>query len=311
MVSERFDFFLITSFLFYTKLLESKGRKFDWSKFFVGRILRLTPLYLFAVMIVFVLVTIASNGVAHDSALYITKCIVRWLSCTMLGAPNINQVDARIMVAGVVWSLPYEWIFYFALPLLGLTARVRAAWPLLALSVASLVFAAIQGLTLSFATVFAAGMIAALFVRDARFTRFAGGRGASLVVVVLALLLLLFPTAFGMAQLVLLTGAFSLIAAGTNCFGVLTCAASKWFGEFAYSIYLLHGILLFVAINFIVGVDTIHSLTPVMYWLFIAALVPVLLGVCFMTFQWIEKPGMSLTPHVLKAWRRAPKEAAI
>ena len=311
MVSERFDFFLITSFLFYTKLLESKGRKFDWSKFFVGRILRLTPLYLFAVMIVFVLVTIASNGVAHDSALYITKCIVRWLSCTMLGAPNINQVDARIMVAGVVWSLPYEWIFYFALPLLGLTARVRAAWPLLALSVASLVFAAIQGLTLSFATVFAAGMIAALFVRDARFTRFAGGRGASLVVVVLALLLLLFPTAFGMAQLVLLTAAFSLIAAGTSFFGVLTCATSKWFGEFAYSIYLLHGILLFVAINFIVGVDTVRSLTPVMYWLFIAALVPVLLGVCFLTFQWIEKPGMSLTPYVLKAWRRAPKEAAI
>ena len=211
-------FFMITSFLFYTKLLESKGGKFDWSKFFVGRILRLTPLYLFAVIIVFVLVTIASNGVAQDSALYITKSIVRWLSFTILGAPDINQVDARIMVAGVVWSLPYEWIFYFALPLLGLTARVRAAWPLLAFSVASLVFAAMQGLTLYFAYIFAAGMIAALLVRDARFKRFAAGRGASMVVVVLALLLLLFPTAFGMAQLVLLTAAFSLIAAGTSFF---------------------------------------------------------------------------------------------
>lgn len=304
-------FFMITSFLFYSKLLESEGGRFDWPKFFIGRLMRLTPLYLFAMLLLLLLVTIVSNGVAQDSALYITKCVVRWLSFTILGAPSINQVNPLPLMAGVTWSLPYEWIFYGALPLLGFTAGVRAAWPFVIISVASLGLAAMQGLSHHFAYVFAAGIVAALLVRNARFKRFAATRSASIAVLVLVMGLLAFPTAFKLVQLALLTAIFSLIAGGTSVFGALSCSASRWLGEFAYSMYLLHGLLLYVAIHYVVGVESVRTMTALMYWLVIAALVPVLLGVCFLTFRWIEKPGIDLTPRLLKLWRRAPKQVSV
>lgn len=302
-------FFMITSFLFYTKLLESEGKSFDWSKFLLSRIFRLGPLYLFRMIIVLIMVAIVSKGIAQESLMYITKSVVKWLSFTMFGAPNINQVNPARMVAGVTWSLPYEWIFYFALPLLGLTAGVRAAWPFIVFAVASLAFAAMQGYSLHFFYIFAGGIAAAFLVRNERFNRFAQTKSASVIVVMLVLSVLAFPTAFGISQLILLTAAFSLIAGGTSVFGVLSCETSRRFGDLAYSIYL-HGILLFVTFNFLVGVDTIKSLTPMMYWLLIAVLVPVLLGICLLTFRFIEKPAMNLTPRALDLWRRAPNLVA-
>lgn len=303
-------FFMITSFLFYTKLLDSRGKRFDWPKLLISRVLRLTPLYLFAMLVMLTMVAILSKGVAQDSVLYITKCVVQWLSFTITGAPSINQINPLTMVAGVTWSLPYEWIFYLALPLLGLTTGVRAAWPFLAMSVASLVFAAMHGLSLHFAFIFAGGMAGAVVVRHAGFKQFAASHAASALVVVCVLSLLWFPTAYGVPQLLLLTAAFSLIAGGASVFGALSCATSRRFGDTAYSIYLLHGIVLFIAFNYVAGIDMVKGLTPTMYWLFIAALVPVLLGACFLTFRFIEQPGMALTPQVMGVWR-PPKGTAI
>jgi peptidoglycan/LPS O-acetylase OafA/YrhL len=304
-------FFMITSFLFYTKLLESRRKSFDWPAFFLSRFLRLAPLYFFAMLILFLIIAILSTGDLHDSTLYVTRCMLQWLSFTIFGDPDINQIHTKIVVAGVTWSLPYEWFFYFALPLLAMTTGVRAGWPFVLLSVATLAFAATRGLSLYFVYVFMGGIAASLLARHEGFKRFSATRSASILVVISILALLMFPTAYGIKQLILLTTAFSLIAGGTDIFGTLSCATSRRFGDLAYSIYLLHGAMLFVAINFVVGIGLIRSMTPIVYWLFIASLVPVLLGVCFLTFRFIEKPGMQLTPRVLGLWRRAPDPAAI
>lgn len=39
-------FFMITSFLFFTKLLNSNEKGIDWNRLFISRFLRLVPLYL-------------------------------------------------------------------------------------------------------------------------------------------------------------------------------------------------------------------------------------------------------------------------
>ncbi|WP_428425704.1 acyltransferase family protein [Methylibium sp.] len=36
-------FFMITGFLFFSKLLDGRTRRIDWSKLFIARFLRLTP----------------------------------------------------------------------------------------------------------------------------------------------------------------------------------------------------------------------------------------------------------------------------
>lgn len=297
-------FFMITSFLFYTKLLDTRGRIFDWPAFFLSRFFRLVPLYFFAMGGLFFIVAIVSKGVLHDSILWLTRCILTWLSFTILDANLINGIKAPIIMAGVTWSLPYEWYFYFSLPLLAATVGVRAGWSFIFLSAATIAFASTRGLTLHYAYVFLAGITAALLVRHERFQQFSTTRGASILVVISVLSLLLFPTVNRIEPLILLTVAFSLIAGGTNVFGILSCATSRKFGDLAYSIYLLHGMLLFITFNFLVGLDSMKRVSPTIYWLIVATIVPILLIVCSLTYRFIERPGMKFTPRVLEFWRK-------
>lgn len=49
-------FFMIISFLFHEKLLNDKFHPFAWRAFFIGRIFRLTPLYAFVMLAMFLMV---------------------------------------------------------------------------------------------------------------------------------------------------------------------------------------------------------------------------------------------------------------
>ena len=48
--SSVFLFFMITGFLFFSKLIDGRTQTIDWGKLFVSRLLRLAPLYLFWVL---------------------------------------------------------------------------------------------------------------------------------------------------------------------------------------------------------------------------------------------------------------------
>ena len=61
-------FFMITGFLFYSKLINAhRHRSFDWERLYIARVLRLTPLYLFAVALMLFLVILKSAGALHES----------------------------------------------------------------------------------------------------------------------------------------------------------------------------------------------------------------------------------------------------
>lgn len=304
-------FFMITSFLFYNKLLDSRGRTFDWTAFFVGRFFRLTPLYLLAMCALFAIVGILSNGVLVDSTAYIFKCMLEWLTFTVVNNPDINHVQTRVIVAGVTWSLPYEWIFYFALPLLGLFAGHRVRLPLILLGFAALSVGAMTHLALHMLFVFASGAIAAVAVRNDHFRNFAKTKSASIVVLMASVSMTAFPTAYGLPQLLPLTLAFCLIACGCSVFGCLTHQLSRRLGDLAYSIYLLHGIVLFVALHFIVGRALVAAISPFQYWMVIAALVPVLITCATLTFRYIEQPGINMTRIVLAKRKRAESPVTV
>lgn len=118
-----------------------------------------------------------------------------------------------------------------------------------------------------------------------------------------------FDTAYRIPPLLQLTVIFCLIACRASLFGLLTSKTARQFGELAYSIYLLHGIVLFVAIHFAVGVSTVAAMSPVEYWILIAALVPVLLGATVVSFRLIETPGLGLASWII-AHKRRPKLAS-
>ena len=83
------------------------------------------------------------------------------------------------------------------------------------------------------------------------------------------------------------------MAGGNTLFGVLVSPASRLMGELAYSIYLLHGLVLhlfFFALNRVVPVASIP--TPA-YWAIIAALGAVVIAVAARWYRCFEAPFVS------------------
>lgn len=305
-------FFMITGFLFFSKIHDGKAKPIDWGRLYVSRITRLTPLYLFAMLIMFLVVGFLSNWTLNESVQVLVRGVVEWLSFTVLGAPDLNAVpNTSLIVAGVTWSLPYEWFFYLLLPLLALASGVRPPLPYLVLSLvaAAIIFSRYQWEVYD-GMYFLSGMLAAISVRGASFRRFAAGPLASVcIAVALFVLVSSTPNTFELLPWALLSVAFVLIAGGNTLWGVLRWPASRLLGEVSYSIYLLHGIILFVTFEIIFGGASGPPFSPLSHWLVIAFLSPLLVAGAFMTFRVIERPAMMQTQSVTAWLRQLPCRA--
>jgi peptidoglycan/LPS O-acetylase OafA/YrhL len=284
-------FFMITGFLFYGKIIDNGTKSMEWQKFFVARVLRLGPLYVAVLLLVTTIVAFESGFARVDSVGYLFKCVARWLLFTIPGAPDINGVSTARIVAGVNWSLPYEWYFYLAMPILVFARRVQVPWQYMLMGIGSLSFAFTTGASLYFMLVFGGGIVAAYAVRSKPFSEFAKTPTASvLVILCVGTVVIFFSTAYGYLQLAVLTVAFALIASGANLFGMLRARVSRILGELSYSIYLLHGIMLFVLLKYVVGYGYARTMSAWSYWGMVYAAVPVLLLVASGAFKLIEAP---------------------
>jgi peptidoglycan/LPS O-acetylase OafA/YrhL len=300
-------FFMITGFLFFSKLIDARKRPLDWLKLFVSRLLRLVPLYLVVMLLLFATVAVLSGGELQQPARSVAKQALRWLGFTMYGNPPINQVEVtKIIVAGVTWSLPYEWFFYGTLPLLALIVGVRPRWPYLVLGLVSMLALLNWHALPVHLWAFAGGIAAAWAVRSPALCRWAASWPASLVILGAAATAVAgFPVATDYAVLVLLSLAFLLVACGNTLFGLLLHPASRLLGEMAYSIYLLHGLLLFGLFHFVLGADRPGAaLNADAHWAWVLALAPCLVLVSHASFRWIEAPAMRATGGLTAALRR-------
>jgi len=298
-------FFMITGFLFFSKLIEGKTKRIDWGKLFVSRILRLVPLYFFLMFSLFLIVAYLSNGILNEPFQKLLIKMVRWFGFTILGGPNLNGIEyTGLIIAGVAWSLPYEWFFYLSLPLLALMIGVVAPLPFIALSVVSLFYFEIWNPNIYYLS-FLSGITAAFLCRSSRFRDFAVRKISSFVVLAcLASVVTFYSSVYGVAPNLLLAIAFALIASGNTLFGLLISPVSRALGELAYGIYLLHGISLFIVFTFIIGWAEAKLLSSISHWLIIALISPVLIFICFFTFRFIEYPAMQSTVAVT-VWLRA------
>lgn len=303
-------FFMITGFLFFSKLIDGKTKKIDWGKLFISRVLRLVPLYFFTMFLLFLVVAYLSGWELNEPIPKLLSEIVQWLGFTIVGAPNLNgNSQTVIILAGVTWPLPIEWLFYLSLPVLALTVRVSPPLPYVAFSIACIVGLAYWGPQINplILIPFLGGVAASFLVRWELFREFAGKKPATFISLgCLAIAIIYYPSAYGFVPLLLESAAFILIACGNNMFGLLDSPISRTLGEMAYSIYLLHAITLYVTFNFILGITASKGLSPEMYWLLIVGITPVLVLICFVTFRLIESPAMHSTTKFM-AWLRTRK----
>jgi peptidoglycan/LPS O-acetylase OafA/YrhL len=298
-------FFMITGFLFFSKILEGRNKKIDWLRLYVSRFLRLMPLYSLVMLALLVIVLILSEGTVREPISVIVIELSRWMSFTMFGDPDINSVEKTWMIiAGVSWSLPYEWMFYFILPLFALVVGARVTWPFLILSGLALILVFSRSSLIYHWLSFSGGILAAFVVRsDYVCQKFRMGIFSLAVIVFIFITVYFYPSAYGATQILLLSAAFVIVASGNSLFGLLANKYSRTLGEMAYSIYLLHGILLFVLFRFLIGLDRAKILPPVFHWAAIIAITPVLIVVAFFCYKKIEHPALMKT-NSLTFWLR-------
>ena len=309
-------FFMITSFLFYGMLRRQQGGTVDWLRLYCSRVVRLTPLYLFAMALLLLIVGIETGWQLREPVGTLLLHIGRWLGFTALGMPDINGLTRTyIITSGVTWSLPYEWAFYLSLPLLALTQRIRVPVGYLLASVLTVVavagYAVVKHPGAQHLCAFIGGALAVHASAIPAVRRFAQ-RGIGSVTLSLLLLGAYagFHTAYQAGSMLLLISAFTLIAAGCGLFGVLQARVSRIFGEFAYSIYLLHGITLYTVFELLIRADRVAQFTPLQFWGVMTVLAPVLVILCSLTFRMIETPGMQCLPTLVRALRR-PSPATV
>lgn len=298
-------FFAITGFLFWGKLLHENGTP-DWKKLYIGRLFRIAPLYLAAVFVLLLLVLNRTGFELREPAEDILLDTARWMGLGLLGQPDVNAYrNTGRLMAGVVWTLRYEWLFYFALPLMALFTRKRdCLWfPLAGLASCLALYAYGRALPAFYTSLFFCGMTCASLVYCGYGAR--AGSAAAFVAIVLGMVALFtqFSTAAGPVQALLLGLVFYVISSGNTFLGMLETKAARRLGEISYGVYLTHGLVL----------TGVFSIEPVRiyalsghgsYWATIAVCAFLVVVVATLGFVLVERPGIRLGQLVAAALTR-------
>lgn len=295
-------FFMITSFLFTSKLIEAKGN-IDWKRLYVGRFFRLFPMYLFSIIVLFSIVVIQSKGVLYENTGLLCKELLIWISFTIGGNPEINAVKETYLInAGVAWSLPYEWMFYFCLPLLGLVFKVKTPLKTVILTtVIVIVMIALNKSRLNYFLPFVSGIIVAVIAPKIK-NRAIFKRPLFGVFIIIAALLNIyfFHEAYELFSILIATFIFLLIVLNNSILGILHLRLSKQLGQITYSFYLTHGIILYIVFRFINFTATAIENNYWEHWKIIAVCIIPITIISHLSYCYIEKPFMKLTDRFVR-----------
>ncbi|MBC7968669.1 MAG: acyltransferase [Verrucomicrobia bacterium] len=294
-------FFMITGFLFWSKIMVEP--KFDVKRFYIKRALRVLPAYWFSLAVMILIVLILSNFSLKVSLPRFLIQVGSWIICGIYGFsdadkqlfPDINYSSVGLINASVQWTLRYELQFYLLLPLL--------AWFVKPLRFIGLFFGLLVCILLTryypliMLMNFLFGMAAAYLVKQLEAKKWLLDRRVSLGIILLLAAIPLFrsqPYISNEWAIVLIFVAFVLIASGNDLFSLLTASASRYLGTISYSVYLLHGIVLFCVLRLVDRVYPIKGMNPFSFWLLIGICGLLVISLAGVTYRYVEYPFLRL-----------------
>lgn len=297
-------FFMITSFLFISKLLNSGGKAFNWKYFFVSRVFRLVPMYYFSLAImIFIIMCMSQWQIKTAHPIDFTISIAHWCMFTIYKTALINDaVYTSTLNAGVVWSLQYEWLFYFSLPLIALFILKRKPGVLFLIIGAAFIisFYEYRKINVYYVCSFVGGAVAPILLRYTNLDKKINPLYASVIIISCLFMLLQFSDISNVYAMILNTVIFTLIAMGCTVFGVLKNSILKFLGEICYSTYLLHGIVLYLVFNLGFGLESLKKYSTLEYYSIVFSLTPALIIISYFGFKYIEKPFIDRAKTLLK-----------
>ena len=296
-------FFMVTAFLFWGRVLEQRGRM-AWGAFVFRRVVRLYPAYLLTVALVLGIALTVTWGRGPVALKPLASSLMQWVVFYRMGEFN-GLAQTGLMVAQVLWSLQHEWLFYLALPVLAfVTGRDRR--PVAAVAGATAI-GAICGVFWWFGwgnplrpwvvPAFLGGIAAAYWVRQPWLVELARTEGAGWVAVAFLVAVVgLSPTAYGWLPLAGLTVFFVVVASGQRFWGMLARPGLLWLGDITYPIYLMHGVLLWVAFRLVLPAP----IGAVAFLAMGAGVAVVLVLWCSVVFLVVEHPAIEAGRQVLR-----------
>ncbi|MDQ1165070.1 acyltransferase [Flavobacterium sp. SORGH_AS_0622] len=292
-------FFIITVFLFTTKLFKNKTGEIDWLNYLKSRFFRLFPMYFFFVIIIFIIVGVLTQFTVKVPFIENLKSIISWLFFNVSKkSSDLNGLkDTFIINSGIAWTLPYEWTFYFLVPLIALWFKIKVNLKaVLSFTFAAAIIMVLNKSSLRHFTPFLGGIIVALIMNMKKTEAiFKQKKYTILALLLLGVSVYFFNGGKKPIQIIISSLVFLIIASGNSFFGILSSAFSRKFGQITYSLYLLHGIFLFILFHFVVGLERAKTLTHLEFWMIVTVSILPLLFICQLTFKYIESPLMSFS----------------
>ncbi len=284
-------FFMITAFLFFGKLLDTKDKKIDWYRLYISRILRIFPLHICASLVIIFIVLVLSDFTLQQSAFDFIKNTLKFLQ---FKTPNLNNVDGGLINAGVTWTLRFERSFYMSLPFFALFLGLNVSWVWFAILGASTI-ATVVGDHDLISMSFVGGIIAAFVVKNNfHLSVFKKSIFGVLALILLVFEMIYFKSSFNVFALILLSIFFIAAVADNVLLKCFSFKASQFLSTISYSIYLLHGIVLFVVFKFVIGFEMARELSALQHWCVVAACAVILVLVSSITYHFIELPFLNL-----------------
>lgn len=249
-------FFMISGFLFYRLIYKER---LDTINLFKKRALRIVPCYWFSMLLIVVIGCFYYKLEINQESLY---QLIRW--ALFIGGYSIGGINTSYINAGVDWTLKIEWMLYLSLPLIFMMTRGRSnkckdiviLLSVLVILILSFIIRLYAGIYTDPRPVlgFASGLLA--FRCMNKFTTLVGGPFSGMVAALC--IIISFPLssyAFSYIGMVFLcTIAFIVISSGNSIYKILSNKTMVSLGEVSYSIYLLHGIVLFLMTKITKGV---------------------------------------------------------
>ena len=293
-------FFMITGFLFWGKMLRAHGRP-AWRALYVGRLFRIGPMYLFVVVLMLGFVLTKTGFQLLEPVDVVAGSVVQWLALGFVDTqPDVNGYKATHVLAGVTWTIWYEWVFYASLVATALFARGRThlifVFTALAICLAGKMLAHVNAM--GFALLFVCGMTIASLLHAGLKPRLSPGVSSTIALVCLVVVFSTSRSGYGTFTAALLSLFFYLVCSGTSMFGLLTTQPAQRLGTISYSLYLMQGLVL-TAVFAIAPLRTFAMVSPQNFWAVGLLCVCALVFAASLGFSLIERPAIAFGKRVL------------
>ncbi|WP_157234972.1 acyltransferase family protein [Methylosinus sp. LW4] len=300
-------FFMITGYLFWGKLLDDGGRP-NWIKLYIGRLFRIGPLYLIAIAAMVLIVGVKTDFLLRENLSVIIKEIGAWLLLGAVDGRDINGYkNTWQILAGVTWTLAFEWKFYISLFVLAIFSRNILVSILLISAAITGIFAYLstdvdpmgRHKELQCMMFFLIGMMGASLERANILIRFNSYVLDTIILGIIAYIWLEFTTAYAPYQCILLGFVFYMILSGATLFGILSSTPARRLGNISFGIYILQGIV-FAIVFSSKRVSDFAQIAPINHWLVVAMCATLLVFIAAALHVLVELPGIENGRRIAK-----------